>query len=344
MSIQALVKKHDPQIQFEVLKNYHRQIEFAWTNNIDLKGIDSTKFNKIILTGLGGSAISGDLLQNFLGEELSLPFTVNRNYFLPSYADESTLIVVSSYSGGTEETIEVFEQALKRRCKIICISTGGKVGKIAERNKIPLVKIQPGYQPRFALGLSFFSLLKVMQNLNIIKEQDEIVNKIIELWIKYSSIYSKEDNPALNYAEKLIGFIPVIYSCADVTSAVGYRLKCQMNENSKLHAFHNVIPEMNHNEIIGWETFNENRLNAILINILDEKYHPQIKRRFHITNELVSKAGVDVINLQSSEENFKVRIMDLTYLADWITYYLALLRGYDPSEIQYINTLKQRLT
>jgi glucose/mannose-6-phosphate isomerase len=126
----------------------------------------------------------------------------------------------------------------------------------------------------------------------------------------------------------------------DVTSAVGYRLKCQFNENSKLHAFHNVIPELNHNEIIGWESFLEKQFNAKLILILDKIYHPQIKKRFEITSSLISG---DKIILDSSETDFKLRIMDLIYLGDWITYYLALLREYDPTEIENINILKEKL-
>ena len=151
---------------------------------------------------------------------------------------------------------------------------------------------------------------------------------------------SDYSNRAIDIARELIGFIPVIYSAADVTSAVGYRLKCQFNENSKLHAFHNVIPELNHNEIIGWESFQDKQFNAKLILILDKIYHPQIKKRFDITASLISS---DKIYLESNEEDFKLRLMDLIYLGDWISYYLALFRGFDPTEIENINILKEKL-
>ncbi len=111
-----------------------------------------------------------------------------------------------------------------------------------------------------------------------------------------------------------------------------------------MHAFQNIIPELNHNEIIGWESFAEKLFNAKVINILDESYHPQIKKRFEITSELASKRGVDYLNIESDEDEFKVRLLDLIYLFDWITYYAAVLRGYDPSEIEYIHTLKERLS
>jgi glucose/mannose-6-phosphate isomerase len=340
MKIQEYVSKYDPQNQFNVLINTFRQIESAWNNKIDTGTLKGKKFNSIIVTGLGGSAISADLMSNFLGRELAIPFFVNRNYHLPSFTDKNSLLIVSSYSGNTEETISVFNEGIKKKCNIICITTGGKIGKTASENNIPVVKVVPGFQPRYSLGLSFFSQLKILQELNLISSQDSIVGKIISLWKKKGLQLSKEQNKASEIAREIIGFIPVIYSAADVTSAAGYRLKCQFNENSKLHAFHNIIPELNHNEIIGWESFQDKQFNAKLILILDKTYHPQIKKRFDITASLIS---CDKIYLESNEEDFKVRIMDLIYLGDWISYYLALFRGFDPTEIENINILKEKL-
>ncbi len=343
MKISEYVSKFDPQNQFEVLKKSYEQIEFAWNNKFDLSLLKDKKFDNILVSGLGGSAISADLMVNFLSGELKLPFFVNRNYFLPSFVNEKTLVIISSYSGNTEETVEVFNSSLKRAGGIIAITTGGKVEKIAAANNIPVVKILPGLQPRYALGLSFFTLLKVLQTLGIAGSQDKVVNDIIELWKKKGEDYSKDGNAAFEYAEQLVGFIPTIYSAADVTSAVGYRFKCQFNENSKLHAFHNVIPELNHNEIIGWESFSEKQFRTKIINIMDKTYHPQTKKRFQITAELASKSGAEIINLESGCDDIKVRLMDLVYLGDWITYYAAVLRNYDPVEIENINILKERL-
>ena len=187
-------------------------------------------------------------------------------------------------------------------------------------------------------------MLRLLQELKLISDQNEVVNKIINLWNSKGSEYSAEENSAFNLAKSLIGFIPTIYSAADVTSAAGYRLKCQFNENSKLHAFHNVIPELNHNEIIGWESFEEKQFNTKLITIFDEEYLPQIKKRFEITAELAAKNGVEIISLKSEQKEFKLRLLELIYLGDWITYYLAVLRGFDPTEIENINILKKSLS
>ena len=163
------------------------------------------------------------------------------------------------------------------------------------------------------------------------------------MWKKKGVEYSNQENIPLKYAEQLIGFIPVIYTSTRFKS-IGYRLKCQFNENSKLHAFNNVYPELNHNEIVGWETFRDKDFNAKIISIIDRDYHQQVLKRIEITNELALKSGAEIISLKSNEENIKVRIMDLIYLGDWITYYLSILRAYDPSEIDYILEMKRRLS
>lgn len=343
MKIKDFVKKYDPQNQFDVLINSYQQIEFAWNNEIKIWGINTSEISNIIISGLGGSAISADLIKNFLAHELTIPLVVNRNYDLPKFAGKNTLFIASSYSGNTEETISALRQAIKIGCKIISITTGGEVETIANKENIPCVKVQKGFQPRYSLGLSFFTLLRVFQELKLIIDQSKIVEKIKLIWKVNGEALSKEGNNAITIAESLIGFIPVIYSVANSTNAVGYRLKCQFNENSKLHAFHNEIPEMNHNEIIGWESYHEKNFHSKIILIEDQTYHPQIKKRFKILSDIFSKSGVDTLTLKSNEENFKVRLLDLIYLGDWISYYTGVLRGFDPSEIDNIHTLKEKL-
>lgn len=344
MNIKEFIQKFDTQNQFQVLQNTYKQIEYAIENSYPDFGFNKQALNKIIITGLGGSAISGDLLKNFLKDELTVPVQINRNYFLPSFADENTLLIASSYSGNTEETISSFNDGMRRKCKIICLSTGGKLEKLAADNSIPFIRLQKGFQPRYALGLSFFSLLKVFEKLQLITSQEKIISKIISLWKEKASEYSTEENIALTIAQQLIGFVPIIYSASDYTNAVGYRFKSQLNENSKLHAFHHEFPEMNHNEIIGWESHQQKQLHTKVIYLFDETYHSQIKKRFQIVSEFIKKSDVEIISIESKENDFKVRIMDLIFLVDWISFYLGVIRGFDPSEIEYINLLKDRLT
>ena len=343
MKISEFIEKYDSSNQFDVLKKTYTQIEFAWNNKIDLGSIKKKGIDSVVVTGMGGSAISADLFANFFKDELEIPFVVNRSYTLPAFVNKNTLLIVSSYSGNTEETISVFKSALKTKCRIVCITTGGKIENIAKKNKVPVVKILPGYQPRYALGLSFFTLLKVLTRIKIINVKQGLVNSIIKLYKDKSKLYSKEKNSALSYAEEILGYIPVVYSVEGFTSSVGYRLKSQFNENSKLLAFHNVLPEMNHNEIVGWESFDEKQFQTRIINIVDKEYPARVKKRLDIMNGITSESKVGVINLESHEKSFKVRLMDLIYLCDWITYYTAVLRGYDPSEIRNIDLLKEKL-
>lgn len=344
LSIQDFISKYDTQNQFDVLKNSFQQIEFAISNSYPELNFKVDEIKNIIITGLGGSAIAGDLIKNFLKDELKIPLLVNRNYTLPNFVDEKTLVICSSYSGNTEETISACNDAIKKNCKIICISTGGELEKIATQNQLPFVRLQKGFQPRFALGMSFTSLLILLSKLNLIPNQDKTLNQIISLWKKQADEYSSENNYALEKALYLIGFIPIIYSVSDFNNSVGMRFKAQLNENSKLHAFHNELPEMNHNEIIGWEAHKQKNLHTKVIYLLDNDIHPQIQKRFEIISEMIKSSDVEIITLKSSEENFKMRLMDLIYLTDWISYYLAVLRKFDPSEIDFILTLKNKLS
>jgi glucose/mannose-6-phosphate isomerase len=342
MQIKNFIKKFDTQNQFNVLKETYKQASDAWNNKIDLSQLKKEKYSSIVFCGLGGSAISGDLLCDYLSGELKIPFNVVRGYNLPSFVNENTLVIISSYSGNTEESISCFEQALKKSSNIVVITSGGKIGDIAAVNKIPVVNIKGGFQPRYALGLSFFSLLKIVQELGIASEKTN-VKKIIDLWQKRGAEFSLENNQAVQIANEIIGFIPVIYS-SEFLSSTGYRLKCQFNENSTLHAFHNSLPEMNHNEIIGWESYKEKQFHTKVIYLTDREYHPQNKKRFDILREMLAEQKIEVLTLSSDEENKKVRIMDLIYLSDWISFYTSVLRGFDPSEIDFIHRMKQRLT
>jgi glucose/mannose-6-phosphate isomerase len=343
-SIKEFIAKYDTQNQFETLRNYYKQIKYAISNKLPEFDIEVNKIKNIIVSGLGGSAISADLLKNFLKDEIKIPLFVNRNYHLNPFADVNSLVICSSYSGNTEETLSALNEAIQKKCKIVCISTGGKLKKLADENCLPFIQLQEGFQPRFALGLSFFSLIKLFEKIGFIENQNDIINLTINLWKKRAEEFSNELNYPMSLAKQLIGFIPIIYSVSDFNNSIGIRLKAQLNENSKLHSFHNELPEMNHNEIIGWESHKQKNLNTKVIYLSDDEIHPQLKKRFQILSEMISTADVEIITLKSSEKNFKIRLMDLVYLSDWISYYLAVMRKYDPSEIDFIHSLKNKLS
>ena len=343
MNISEMILKYDPENEFQVLIDSYKQIEYAWNNQLDVSSIDKSKIKNIILTGLGGSAIGGDLIQNYFRTELNYPYTVNRNYDLPLYADNETLVIASSYSGNTEETLSALNQAIEKKSQIICVTTGGKMEEIARTNNIPVIILQKGFQPRYALWINFFSVVKALHSLKLVPDQNENVKQAIDLLKRKGKEHSGDHSSAVNLAENMIGFLPLIYAVSDYTSVVATRLKGQFNENSKQHAFFNNLPELDHNEIMGWESFKPQQANIKLINILDDDYNPQIKKRFTVSSDLIAKAGAEIINLKSEEPTSKLRLIDLIYLGDWTTYYFAIIRAVNPTAIENINYLKAHL-
>ena len=334
--------RYDPGNLYSVLEESWKQGEFGWNSSFTLN-INTSDISDIIITGLGGSAISGDLIKNFLGHELKKPLSVNRTYTLPEFADEHTLVIASSYSGNTEETISALHAAIAKNCKIIVLTTGGEAGRIAAENGIDTVPLQKGFQPRYALYNSFFTLLRVFQKLNLTAFSDSDANKLISMLKDLGQRWAAESGNAFKTAVELKGFTPVIYSATDFNEAAGRRFKGQLNENSKLHAWAAEYPEMNHNEIVGWETFKIQGVKYKIVNLFDEEMHPRVKKRFEIINNLLNSEKIDIIKLEGTMGSRRERLIEIVYLCDWISYYLALLNEKDPGEIDFIHHLKDKM-
>lgn len=339
-----LINTFDVSNQIDVLKHSYEQIEFAKSNAYNFTVSEFEGIEKIIVCGMGGSAIGGEVVSNLFNKEISIPIFVNRGYDIPNFSDKNTLIIVSSYSGNTEESISAFLQAVNKRCKIISFSTGGKLEELCLAHKLPFIKLKTGYHPRFALYLITFTLIKIFENLGLIANQSDFIDKCIELLKNKALIYDENNSLPIKLANYFTGFIPIIYGVNDFNNSLANRLKGQFNENSKLHAFFNLLPEMNHNEIIGWETFSETSIRAKVIFLLDKEIHPRIKVRFDVLESLLVNKGIEIVKFESNEHDFKLRLIDQIFLGDWLTYYLALNRKKDPAEIDYINFLKQELS
>jgi glucose/mannose-6-phosphate isomerase len=342
------IQLFDKSGMFDVLAGFSSQLEEAYGIGTAIVPPEELKsVNRIIITGLGGSAIGGDLLRSYLQYEIKLPVFVNRNYFLPAFAEEDTLVIVSSYSGGTEETLSAYNDAKQKNCRIICISSGGELSQMAAQDGYYVIKISKGYQPRCALAYSFIPLLLLLVKLGFIEEKEneikQLINHIKEKSLQYTLI-DDEKNNAIQLAKHIEGRIPVIYSSTDILDVVNYRWRCQLEENSETLAFGNLLPEMNHNEIVGWKKNQEILRKFVAVYLKDRDDHPRIQKRMDITREIV-KPYVEVELVIESEGNTKlVRIFDLIYLGDWISYYLAILYKANPSEIENINYLKNKLT
>lgn len=341
------IKRIDPVGMFERIKEFPQQVKEAIRIGRSSRvRINTGGVRNIVLTGLGGSAIGGDLLRTYLAEELSIPFLVNRHYVLPQFVDRSSLVIVSSYSGNTEETIEAHKDAIKRKAKILCITTGGETDQLAKRYKQPVVKIPTGLQPRAALGYSFFPLLQVLSASGFIRKKEREIKETGAVLERVASVFgdpTSPENEPLGLAHKLKGKLPVIYSSTEHLDAVNLRWRGQIAENAKQLAFGNLLPEMNHNELVGWKVLVELMNQCQVVLLRDKGTHTRVTKREEITKQIIAKYSADVHEVWSEGESLLARMFYLVHFGDWVSFYLAVLNNEDPTPVRVIDYLKSEL-
>lgn len=341
------IKQLDPQGMYQLIRDFPKQVEEAVVIGKQGKIRLNTKgINKILLTGLGGSAIGGDLLRSYLSNQLKVPFIVNRHYALPEFVDKNTLVIVSSYSGNTEETIAAHRDAVKRRARILCISTNGETAKLAEKFNQPVITVPPGLSPRAALGYSFFPLLVVLARLGFIKNQAKEISETVSLLHEKAVLYSDPtsvENSALSLARRLHGKLPIIYSPTEHFDTVNVRWRGQISENAKQLAYGNVLPEMNHNELVGWKVGTDIMQRMHVVFLRDVGTHKRVGIREDITKRIVAEYASSVTEIWSEGRLLLARLFSLIYLGDWVSYYLAVMNNQDPTPVKAIDYLKSEL-
>ena len=287
----TLIQQHDPKGMQNLILNFPAQsTEAVAIGNAATIRMNTKDIRQIVITGLGGSAIGGDLLRAYLAESCPVPVIVNRHYYFPKYVGKNTLVIISSYSGNTEETVSAYRDAIKRKAKIFCITSGGEVEKIARKNKHPYITIPGGFPPRAALGYSFFPTLIALSKLGFIKNQKKEISETLSLLTKLSTLYSDHNaagNKALQLAKTLHGKLPLIYSAADKFDTVNTRWRGQITENAKTLAFGHVFPELNHNEIVGWEVLKDLMKNMYVVILRDKDDYKRIQLRMDVTKGII---------------------------------------------------------
>ena len=342
-----LIRRYAPKGMRNLILNFPIQAEEAVAigNGAKIK-LNTTKIQNIVITGLGGSAIGGDLLRAYLADKCDVPVIVNRHYYFPEYVGKNSLVIVSSYSGNTEETVSAYKDAVKRKAMIFCITSGGEVEKIAKKHKHPYVKIPGGLPPRAALGYSFFPTLIALSKLGFIKDQKKGINETLALLsamsVKYAN-HNASDNRALNLAKTLHGKLPLIYSGADKLDTVNTRWRGQISENAKTLAFGHVFPELNHNEIVGWEVLTDIMKKIHVVILRDSEDYKRIKLRMDISKGIIGGLADGITEVFTEGKSLLARTFSLLYLADWLSFYLAMLNGVDPSPVKKIDFLKDEL-
>ncbi len=305
------------------------------------------KPDNIVVAGMGGSGIGGDVLKDWTRSKTDVSIEVNREYNLPAYANEKTLVFLTSYSGDTEESLSAFLDALKRKCMIFCVSSGGALLENAERLNVPYLRVPGGMPPRAALPYMFVPLLICVQKMGLATSASEELSESVALLDKISMDNSPQklavENPAKTLALNVGQTAPVVYGFG-VYRSVAMRIKQQFNENSKIPAKWEVFSELNHNEIIGWEKVGKLGKCFSTIFIRDRLEEPvEIRCRIQITKELIEKAGLSQFEIQVQGKCPLAKMLSTVCVGDFTSVYLAVLRGVDPTPVRTINYLKDTL-
>ena len=336
----------DPSDMLRRIAELPKQCRQAWQSAMSFPlPPDYSASERVLILGMGGSAIGGDLVRSLAQEVGGAPIAVHRDYDLPA-VDEGTLVIASSYSGNTEETLSSFAQALKTPAKKLAVTTGGRLKAMAEENSIPVFCFHYVAEPRAAFGYSFFSILGMLKRLGLIAiesgEVGEAIETIEELAPTLAQGVPTDANPAKRLATRLWDHVAIIYG-AGVLSNVAYRWKTQFNENSKTWAFHECFPELNHNAVVGYRIPSWLAVKALVIMLRSPSLHHRLLERYRLTSDILAASGVAHELVDAQGEGPLSQILSAVLLGDYVSYYLAILNNVDPSPVEVINQLKKKL-
>jgi glucose/mannose-6-phosphate isomerase len=325
------------------IEDFPEQLQDAITigEKLSLKH-QSSDFKNIIIAGLGGSGIGGSLVKSLLSNEIKLPIEIIKGYDLPAYASSSTLVIASSYSGNTEETLLVVEQAMRVNAKIACITSGGKLVELAKDKHFDLAQIPVTEPicPRANLGYSFVQLLYILMEYRLIetKYAQQLKKSVGLLQTNRFAIESE----AKKVANELHNKLPMIY-VDELFGALAVRFQQQINENAKQFAHVNVFPEMNHNELVGWVHPTTLLKNSVVLFLKSTFNNPRNEKRMEVCEPIFRRLTNEIIDLKAKGDSLTEQFIYFIHLTDWISYYLAEKNEVDAFEIDVINHLKGEL-
>jgi len=310
---------------------------------IETGGNNDVILNQIVLCGMGGSAVVGDLIRDFLGPDLKVPFLVNRRHTLP-FVNSSSCVILASYSGNTEETLSCLRQAEEAQSMIICIASGGRLLDACSRRGIPSVVIPKGYPPRCAIGFGLIILQILLSKLSLASSADSkalkplIRNQIIKLSPKQPFL----QNRSKKIAADLFGRVVIVYGSEGHTGSIAKRWASQLAENGKQLAYSSVIPEMTHNEIVGWNHPKGKLKDLVAVFLRDQEDHPQVSKRIDCTFSILKRRAGLCLEIFSEGLNWSERFWSLVILGDYTSIYLGILNREDPTPVKEIDELKLR--
>ncbi|MDQ4065874.1 MAG: bifunctional phosphoglucose/phosphomannose isomerase [Actinomycetota bacterium] len=332
------------------VERFAEQCRDAWeigraTPNLpDAAGIDS-----IVVLGMGGSGVSGDVVQAVYDERVPLPMRTVKHYGpLPGWVGPNTLAFAVSYSGTTEETIAALTEAQRRGARCIAVSSGGTLEEMANSAGQPHVKIPPGLQPRASLGYLTLPLIAALARMEVIPDPTDDVEEASKVLADIAARCHRDrgtsDNPAKDLARQIVGRIPVVYGGPGLGAVAAYRFKCDLNEYGKTPAFWHFLPELDHNEIVGWNQLSDlTTERAAIVLLRDEDDGARVDIRFEVTRALIEGNVADVIEVRSEGTSALARILSLILVTQLAAIYVGLAYGVDPGPVEAILKLKSEL-
>lgn len=307
---------------------------------------ESRGLSNVVVTGLGGSAAGGDFARALFESEGRVPLSVNRDYRLPRFAGADTLVFATSYSGNTEETLSAYDDARTRKCRIVVVTSGGELAQRAERDGVPAVRIPGGQPPRTAMGFMLVPLLVVAERFGVLETQNVLVaaDAVESADAGWLDRVPANKNLAKQLAGVLHGAVGTLYGLESWAAVVANRWKGQINENAKQHVFANVFPELNHNEILAWEgARDQGVLRWVTLFLGSGAETPRSKLRAEVTERLI-QGSTTVRWVPAAGSALLARMLTLASLGDFVSLYLAALRGVDPYTIRSIDEIKAELS
>ncbi len=333
------------------LREMPKQLWQTW-NDLKIVKIPATyaKATDIIFCGMGGSNLASELVRGNYAGEIKKPFILVRNYHLPAFASRNSLVIISSYSGNTEEIISCLNQAIKLKAKIICIASGGKIVQLAKKHKLPLLKmddkLNPSKQPRYGVGTQLGAVLYALSAVKAIKITDSDINKAVEYLEVLNGLFSPtipgNKNLAKSLAKKFQGFFPVIVA-SDFLLPNAHILSNQINESAKTFCVYNAIPELNHHLLEGLQLPKEviKKIKVFLFN--SNLYSPEIKTRYTATEQVLKKKQINYVEYALDNPNQLFSSLEALSFGSWFSFYLAQLNHQDPTQIPWVNYFKAQL-
>jgi glucose/mannose-6-phosphate isomerase len=343
----SVYRRFDKSGMLDHLHGFPEQCQKAWEKvlKFELPG-GYAKISNVVIAGMGGSAIGGDIVRRLALAESKVPVWVHRDYGLPAFVDANTLVIASSYSGNTEETLSAFTESLKTSAKKLVITSDGKLKHLAENKGIPAFVVDYQAPPRAAFPHSLIPLVGIFQKLGLLGDKTADLQEAVDIMQKLSRdlIETKPlaSNPAKQLAAKLWGRVAVIYG-AEILSEVARRWKGEFNENSKTWAFFESLPELNHNAVVGYEFPPEVKERIFVIMLRSSSLRPRSLLRYEVTAELLAKAGIAYEFAETRGKSHLAQMISLILLCDYASFYLSILNEVDPTSTDAINFVKHYL-